>query len=252
MNVFAPPSNVARTSTVLSTLSLRSAASYCAAGIVRPPIVRSRAWPRIWPEAGAAGTKESLLYALESTLKPGCANWPLRKSGLAGLFGSPLGGPGIGLSSSGSGCDGNTSTPSIVNDSVLPGTTVSFAPSGTPKLRLMTGMPGLPSAVGVSDFGSTSCVQFLPPPVCGANFSSGISMRSVMPFASLERIVDLAIGSVDGITPPPQLFARLSESSFLEALSAAGPRAARRARSLALFFVPFALERIFVARNVLR
>ncbi len=174
-------------------------------------------------------------------------------SGFGGLFGSPFGGPGIGWSaSSASPWAGKTSTPSIVNDSVLPGTTVSFAPSGTPKVRLMTGMPGVPSAAGVSLFGSTSWVQLLPPPVCGANFSSGISMRSVMPFASEERIVDFAIGSVDGMTPPPQLLARLSESSLRLAFSAAGPSAASFARSLALFFVPFAVGRIFVARSVLR
>ena len=43
VNVFDPPSNVALTSSALMTLSVRSAALYCAAGIVRPPIVRSRA-----------------------------------------------------------------------------------------------------------------------------------------------------------------------------------------------------------------
>ena len=168
---------------------------------------------------------------------------------MAGLFGSPFGGPGIALSSSGSGCAGYTSTPLIVYDSVLPGTTVSFAPSGTAKLRLMTGTPGLPSAAGVSDLGSTSWVQLLPPPVCAENFSSGICTRTVMAFSSLATIVDFAIGSVDGTTPPPQRFARLSDRSFFDAFRAAGPSAASLARSLAL---PLAPGRIFAARSVLR
>ena len=113
-------------------------------------------------------------------------------------------------------------------------------------------MPGLPSAVGASLLGRTSCVQFLPPPVCGENFSSGISTRSVMPLASLERIVVFGARSVDGMTPPPQAFARLSESSLRLDRSETGPSAARRARSRALVFLPFALERTFVARRVLR
>ena len=110
-------------------------------------------------------------------------------------------------------------------------------------------MPGLPSAVGASVEGSTSCVQFLPPPVRGANFSSGICTRTVMPLSSADITVALAVGSVDGMTPPPQLFARLSDRSLRLALSAAGPSAATRARSRAL---PLAPGRSFVERRVLR
>src|ERR1044072_1232063 len=116
----------------------------------------------------------------------------------------------------------------------------------------MTGTPGAPSAAGVSDFGRTSCVQLLPPPLAGANFSSGISIRTVMPFSSLERIVDFAIGSVDGTMPPPRLFEGLWDKSLRLAFSDAGPSAASLARSLALFFVPFAVGRIRAARSALR
>ena len=181
------------------------------------------------------------------------ANEPLKKSGFSGLLGSPFGGPGIGWSaSSGSPWAGKTSTPLIVNDSVLPGTTAELRAVRHAEGAADDRDAGRAVGGGRVALRQTSCVQLLPPPVAGANFSSGISMRSVMPFSSEERIVAFAIGSVDGMTPPPQLLARLSESSLRLAFSAAGPSAASLARSLALFFVPFALGRILVARSVLR
>ena len=73
-----------------------------------------------------------------------------------------------------------------------------------------------------------------------------------MPLESLEMSVVLAPGSVDGITPPPQLFVRLSDSSLRLAFSDAGPRRARRRRRRALVLVPLTPVRMRAERSVLR
>jgi hypothetical protein len=84
------------------------------------------------------------------------------------------------------------------------------------------------------------------------NVSFGSWTRRLIPFSSLESTVVVAWGSVDGTTPPPQAFARLSDSSFVDAFSEAGPRAASWWRSLRLAFAPFAVGLMRVACRVLR
>ena len=112
-------------------------------------------------------------------------------------------------------------------------------------------MPGSPTSAWAALLGSTSCVQFRPPPLCAVKFSSGSSTRRLMPLTSFLSSVVLAAGRVEGIMPPPQLFVRLSESSFRLAFTEAGPSEARRARSPA-FALPLGDPRILAARSTLR
>ena len=53
--VFVPPVNVTSTSTCVRTLSLPVLGLTCAAGMLSPPMWRSRASPSALPAAGAAG-----------------------------------------------------------------------------------------------------------------------------------------------------------------------------------------------------
>src|SRR3954452_8940245 len=115
----------------------------------------SRELPRRLPTAGFGGNNPSFAYAFLSIV-----------NGLSANRGAKMfGGGSFDPRSAGSGCTGNTSTPPSVYEVDLFVVTLRLAPSGTPKVLLMTGMPGVPGAPGESVFDMASLVQVLPPPV---------------------------------------------------------------------------------------
>jgi hypothetical protein len=109
--------------------------------------------------------------------------------------------------------------------------TSRVAPSGTPKVLLTNGIPGVPGAPGTSVFGMASRVQVLPPPVSDTKLSSGIWICSRIPFSSLFNTFVCALVRVLGLMPPPQRLVRLLTSRLRLAWSDAGPSAARRLRA---------------------